>query len=161
MARRMVFGSGIPTTGQNPPNTSVPAEGSAQTSVIANDTSGLSRRRGLRQQSKKGARRQRKLAATKKRLLIERGERCEAGVRYYVYAAANGGFERNTPIVHAESNCQRRGTELHHIAGRDFKQADGDFNLLLLCSNCHRLATDADPVAYLVGLVRRSWDVAA
>ena len=118
-------------------------------------------RKAMNRISKKAARRERELAKTKKRLLLTRGDRCEAALLYFAYASENGGYEKSSAVQDADANCSRRAMELHHKCGRDFKDADRDDLLLLLCSNCHRLATDAHPVAYLVGLSRRSWETAA
>lgn len=109
----------------------------------------------MRRQSRKSAARARYLARTKARLLVQRGDRCEGARLFMEWAFANGGWQKSSDVQDADAACRRKATELHHVGGRDVHDADGDWNLLLLCSSCHRLATDAHPVAYLVGLAKR------
>lgn len=73
-----VFGRGISRSeGPTPPNAAVPQQGSAQTSVIANGTWGLSRRRGLRQQSKKRRKENVERAKVREEVFRRDGYRCQ------------------------------------------------------------------------------------
>lgn len=134
MARRMVFGSGIPPKGPNTPNVAVPREGNAQTTVIANDTSGLSRRAGLRPMSRKRRKEAVARAELNARLRIERPW-CEY------------------------PKCLKRAEDSHEVKTR----ARGgsilnEKNIKRLCRGHHHWVTTNPEEATAMGLMAHSWD---
>jgi len=107
------------------------------------------KRSPIRRVSAKQAERNRNLIGTKARLIRKRGPACEAFRLYGFWLLLH---PKDEDVVAASARCMRYHSDLHHKAGRGFRGCDEDSNLLLVCRNCHQLATNSDPVAYRVGL---------
>lgn len=112
----------------------------------------------LRSVSRKQQARNRALAETKIRLFEDRGPQCEGRKLFDAYLlTVKAPYDDAVlaKVLLARDNCHGIAVDMHHIARRGFKGCDEDSNLLLACRRCHQLATDSDPIAYLVGLARR------